>query len=221
MNRKAVVILSGGQDSMTCLFWALKQYDKVEAISFHYGQSHSVELEQARKIGRRVGIPHYFIDLSFMDTINESALINGGDVNAKNAKGLPASFVPNRNAMFIVLAHTLAQKLGAEALVTGVCQTDYSGYPDCRRDFIDKIELALNMGSDSRIHIDTPLMYINKAQTFAMAADLGRLQDVVEMSHTCYKGDRSKLHAWGFGCGKCPACVLRKNGYNEYLDSIK
>lgn len=214
--RKSLVVLSGGQDSLTCLYWALKHYDKVEAVTFFYGQNHAVEIDCARKAGRRAGIRHHFVDLAFMDHINDSALINGGNVNTVLKNGLPASFVPNRNAIFITLAHTLAQKIGADYMVVGVCQTDYSGYPDCRADFVSSLEKTLNMGSGANIVINTPLMYLTKADTFALAASLGRLQDVLEMSHTCYIGDRSKMHVYGYGCGKCPACILRKKGYDEY-----
>lgn len=217
---KAVVIFSGGQDSTTCLYWAIQQAGgrkNVEAITFAYGQKHAIEIEQSALICKKEKVRQTIIDISFLDTIVESALTSGGDVNKTNDKGLPASFVPNRNQLFITLAHSYAQKIGATDLVTGVCQTDYSGYPDCRIDFIQQIQKATNMGSMSDISIHTPLMYLNKAETFKLANDLGCLKEVIELSHTCYEGDRDTHHLWGYGCGKCPACQLRAKGYAEYL----
>ena len=165
----ALCIYSGGQDSTTCLHWAKNRYGKVEAITFNYGQKHSVELDQAKLICEKNNIKQTVIDISFLDTLVESALTSNGDVNEINDKGLPASFVPNRNQLFITLAHAYAQKIGAEALVTGVCQTDYSGYPDCRESFIKAVEWTTNMGSDSTIKIETPLMYLTKGETFKLA----------------------------------------------------
>lgn len=217
--KKAVVIFSGGQDSTTCLYWAIHDYGKenVEAITFAYGQKHAIELEQSKKICTEEGIKQTIIDLSFLNTIVESALTSNGDVNEKNEKGLPASFVPNRNQLFITLAHAYAQKIKATDLVTGVCQTDYSGYPDCRQNFIDAIEYASNEGSQSEIVIITPLMNLTKSDTWALADELGCLEKVKMNSHTCYNGDREHLHEWGYGCGECPACKLRKQGYENFL----
>jgi 7-cyano-7-deazaguanine synthase len=215
---KAVVIFSGGQDSTTCLYWAQNRYDHVECITFNYGQKHSVELDCARQICIMEDIKQTIIDISFLDTIVESALTSDGDVNELNDKGLPSSFVPNRNQLFITLAHSYAQKVNADVLVTGVCQTDYSGYPDCRETFIRAIEWATNMGSKSDVKIETPLMYLTKAQTFLMALQEGCMARVINYSHTCYNGNRDKMHEWGFGCGKCPACELRKKGFEEFLN---
>tara|TARA_R110002020_G_scaffold130044_1_gene291048 strand:+ start:216 stop:929 length:714 start_codon:yes stop_codon:yes gene_type:complete len=218
-NRKVLVIFSGGQDSTTCLFETIKsiQYaDRcVHVITFVYGQKHSVEIEQSKFICNKYRIPQTIIDISFLNVLVDSALTSNGDVNRLNKKGLPASFVPNRNQLFITLAHSFAQKIGATVLVGGMCETDYSGYPDCRREFIDAIELASNIGSDETIKIETPLMYLDKAQTFQLAAKNGYLKEVVEMSHTCYNGVRDKLYEWGYGCDDCPACKLRKQGYNK------
>lgn len=214
---KAVVIFSGGQDSTTCLYWAKNRFDEVEAITFNYGQKHSVELQQARIICEKENIRLTEVDISFLDSLVESALTSNGDVNEINEKGLPASFVPNRNQLFITLAHAYAQKIGAEKLVTGVCQTDYSGYPDCRQEFIDLIEYATNSGSDSEIRIETPLMWLDKAQTFALAKKENCLNEVIELSHTCYNGDRTNFHEWGYGCDDCPACKLRKKGFEDYV----
>jgi len=218
---KSVVIFSGGQDSTTILFWAIKMLgaENVEAITFNYGQKHSVEIEQSKIICSKIGIRQTIVDISFLGTLVESALTSNGDVNKTNKKGLPDSFVPNRNQLFITLAHAYAQKIDAQWLVTGVCQTDYSGYPDCRKDFIDEIEKTSNLGSESNISIQTPLMYLNKKETWALAEELGCLQWVVELSHTCYNGNREKLNDWGYGCGECPACKLRENGYNEFIES--
>jgi len=215
---KAIVIFSGGQDSTTCLYWAIDKYDYVEAITFNYGQKHSVELEQSTIICNKENIKQTIVDLSFLNTLVESALTSNGDVNEINEKGLPSSFVPNRNQLFITLAHAYAQKIGARTLVTGVCQTDYSGYPDCRHDFIMSLQHVTNKGSESVISIDTPLMWINKAETFQLADGLNKLEEVVRLSHTCYNGDRKNYHKWGYGCGKCPACELREKGYNEFLE---
>jgi len=213
---KAVVIFSGGQDSTTCLFWALNRFAEVECITFNYGQKHVIELKQSKIICEKAKVKQTIIDISFLDQIVESALISNGDINATNEKGLPASFVPNRNQLFITLAHAYAQKINATHLITGVCQTDYSGYPDCRQDFIDAVQLASNIGSDSKITILTPLMHLSKAQIFNLAAVNNCLEDVIELSHTCYNGNRFKRHNWGHGCGECAACKLRMNGYKEY-----
>jgi len=217
MNQKAVVIFSGGQDSTTCLFWAKNRYKEVEAITFNYGQKHSVELIQAGLICKSIGVKQTIIDISFLNTIVDSALTSNGDVNKINSKGLPDSFVPNRNQLFITLAHAYAQKIGADVLVMGVCQTDYSGYPDCREIFIDSVEKTTNLGSESNIYIETPLMHLTKAQTFKLAEDESCLQEILKLSHTCYNGDHHTWNDWGYGCGKCPACELREKGYNEYI----
>lgn len=214
---KAVVIFSGGQDSTTCLFWALKNFTEVEAITFNYGQKHAIELECAKHICQKANVKQIVIDMTFLGTIVDSALTSGGDVNEiKN--GLPASFVPNRNALFITLAHAYAQKISASAIVGGMCQTDFSGYPDCRQLFITMFGDALDTGSGADIEILTPLMNISKAETFQLAESLGCLDRVIAWSHTCYNGDRKTQHAWGKGCGECPACLLRKKGYEEYLE---
>lgn len=214
--KKAVVIFSGGQDSTTCLYWAKKNFDEVEAITFNYGQNHLIELECSKKICKKTNVKQTIIDISFLNTIVESALTSNRDVNKLNDKGLPDSFVPNRNQLFITLAHSYAQKIGAKSLVTGTCETDFSGYPDCRRVFIDSIEKSSNLGSESNIEILTPLMYLDKAQTFELAYLLDCFDEIILDSHTCYNGDREHLHEWGYGCDNCPACELRKKGYNEF-----
>ena len=215
---KAIVIFSGGQDSTTILHWAINKYSEVEAITFDYGQKHVIEVEQSKKICNKNNIKQTIVDISFLDTLVDSALTSNGDVNVSHPrlKDLPASFVPNRNQLFITLAHAYAQKVGAEVLVTGVCQTDYSGYPDCRLDFILAIEEVTNLGSSAHIRIKTPLMFINKAQTFELAEKEGAMDDVIYLSHTCYNGERKIYHEWGYGCGECPACLIRKKGFEEY-----
>tara|TARA_A100001201_G_scaffold13622_1_gene16654 strand:+ start:33 stop:716 length:684 start_codon:yes stop_codon:yes gene_type:complete len=217
---KALVIFSGGQDSTTCLYWALNEkirWNEVEAITFNYGQKHSVELECAKNICEKNNIKQTVIDISFLDTIVKSALTSNGDVCKLNEKGLPSSFVPNRNQLFITMAHSYAQKIGAKYLIGGMCETDYSGYPDCRREYIDSIQLSSNLGSDSDIDILTPLMYLDKAETFDLAHKIGKLYEVIDESHTCYNGDRETYHHWGYGCDNCPACELRKKGFYEFL----
>ncbi len=218
---KAVVIFSGGQDSTTCLVKALQDYDEVECVSFDYGQQHSVELRRGKAICERLGVKQTVFTTDILTQIGDSALLASnedevGKPHRKN-KDLPSSFVPNRNAFFITMSHAYAQKINAQVLVTGVCETDYSGYPDCRLAFIKKIEDTLNSGSTSDIEIVTPLMHLDKADTFKLAEDVGALGIVLEDSHTCYNGDHETNHPWGYGCGKCPACELREAGYNEYL----
>lgn len=213
---KAVVIFSGGQDSTTCLFWAKNQGWDVSAITFNYGQKHQVETLQAQQICMKHGIPQLLVSMDFLSRIADSALLSHGDVNKLNKKGLPSSFVPNRNQLFITLAHAYAQKIGALHLVTGVCQTDYSGYPDCRQEFINAIEKASNLGSEENILIHTPLMELTKGEIFMLAEKENCLQAVIEDSHTCYNGKR-KAHNWGAGCGDCPACQLRRKGFVDYI----
>lgn len=214
---KSLVIFSGGQDSTTCLGWAKNNYQEIEAVSFFYNQKHSIELEKAKKICKIINIKHHLIDVSFFSEIVNSALTSNGNVNENHQdnQNLPASFVPNRNALFITIAHSLAQKIKAQNLITGTCQTDYSGYPDCRREFIDRIEESLNLGSDSNIKIITPLMYLTKAETFKLAEENNCLDLVLNYSHTCYNGLQIK-NDWGFGCGECPACILRKKGFYDF-----
>lgn len=220
--KQAVVIFSGGQDSTTCLYWAIQKFgrENVKAITFNYGQNHRVEVQQSMIICSMEKIEQVIVNMSFLQNIIHSALLNGGDVNVLNEKNLPASFVPNRNQLFITLAHAYAQKINAEHLVAGMCETDYSGYPDCREKFIEELQRVTNMGSESNISIHTPLMHLTKAATFTLASELGVLNKVVEYSHTCYNGDRQHRNKWGYGCGTCPACVLREKGWNEYVKNI-
>lgn len=220
----ALVVLSGGQDSVTCLGLAIDQHggaDNVYAIGFKYGQQHSIELQCASAICEKFGISYKIIDISFLGDLVTSELTKSqGDVSKSHDRldNLPASFVPNRNALFLTIAHAYAQEIGAKSIYTGVCQTDYSGYPDCRDEFIGIFNNALNLGYQSPdMKIITPLMYLTKSETFALAKDVGFLETVISDSHTCYKGDRSTLHDWGFGCGECPACELRSKGYANFI----
>lgn len=219
---KAIVLFSGGQDSTTVLGQAIKENTQVIALGFFYGQTHSVELQQARLITRKLGIPYHLIDVA--ETLRSfssmSALTNRvlstKDVNEDT--GLPSTFLPGRNILFLTLAASLAYEVGAQKIYTGVCQTDYSGYPDCRESFVRSMETSLARGLDADIELVAPLMYLDKAQTFDLAEKWGILDIVLEHSHTCYEGDRSTRHTWGYGCGECPACQLRKNGYDHYLN---
>lgn len=221
MTNKAVVVLSGGQDSVTCLAWAVQAYPEVEAITFNYGQRHETEIACSSAVCRELGVKQKIVDLQFFGEMSTSALTGDGPVSAQHSMNseLPASFVPNRNALFFTLAHAWAQTIGATDVISGVCQTDYSGYPDCRQEFVESINSTLNLGAAKDIRIITPLMHLTKGQTFAMAADLGpeAMQLVLEMSHTCYEGDRSIRHAWGYGCGTCPACELRAKGWEDFI----
>ena len=219
----ALVLFSGGQDSTTCLFWALHHAEHVEAVAFDYGQRHAVEIGQARQIAAAAGVPFTVRDLSGL--LAGSALLadEAADTAAPHALApdLPASFVPGRNALFLTAAASLGFTRGIRDLVGGMCQADYSGYPDCRLDFVESQErtLALALGADVRVH--TPLMHLTKAETWKLAADLGTvrglsvLDTVREMSHTDYHGDRSERHPWGYGKLDNPASVLRAKGYAE------
>lgn len=221
MKNRIVVVFSGGQDSTTCLASAVNTIGakNVYAIAFNYGQKHLVEIKCARRICKVLKVKLKVVDLSFFGDLVTSALTRNGDVNKAHAykTELPASFVPNRNALFLTIAHAYAQEVGAGTIATGVCQTDYSGYPDCRRNFINELQGALNTGYQTDIAIWTPLMHMTKAEIFQLADQCNVLDLVIDESHTCYNGDRTAKHDWGFGCGTCPACELRKKGYEEFI----
>ena len=225
----ALVLFSGGQDSATCLAWALRRFARVETVGFDYGQRHAVEM-QAR-LDVRAGMakvlpqwadrlgPDHVVDLTGYGAIADSALTAERAIEM-DARGLPTTFVPGRNLVFLTVAAALADRRGLEVLVGGMCETDYSGYPDCRRDTIEAMAHALSLGLDKPVVIDTPLMSLTKAQTWDLAQSIGgrALVDlIVEASHTCYRGDREHRHAWGYGCGDCPACELRAVGYGEWV----
>lgn len=221
---KAVVLTSGGQDSTTALYWAIRQFggpQHVAAISFIYGQKHEKEVQFAQKIAIRAKIDnHVFFSIPELYKVSKSNLFVGeGDVNELNEKNLPSSFVPNRNMLFLTLAHAYAQSVGAKNLVAGVCQTDYSGYPDCRQQFITAFQDAANLGSDSEIEVLTPLMYLNKAETWALAEELGIVDEIKDHTLTCYNGETTNRIESGFGCGNCPACKIRERGYREFLQA--
>lgn len=233
MHTTALVLFSGGQDSTTCLGEALDKYERVETVGFDYGQRHSVELEARRTVlahlrerfpqwAPRLGEDH-LINVDVLGRISESSLTQ--DIAFEmQANGLPNTFVPGRNLLFLTLAGALAYRRGLAVIVTGVCETDFSGYPDCRDDTMKAMQLALSLGMDRRFVIETPLMWIDKAATWAMAHRLGGqpLVDlIIEDTHTCYLGDRDQRHAWGYGCGRCPACELRARGWERYAASSR
>jgi len=226
--KTALVLFSGGQDSTTCLAWALNRFERVETIGFDYGQRHRIELDVRPRIIERIradfsdwrdrlGEDHV-LDLRVLGQISETGLTRSVDI-AMQANGLPNTFVPGRNILFLGFAAAIAYRRGLKHIVTGVCETDYSGYPDCRDDTIKAMQLAVNLGMESRFIIETPLMWIDKAQTWALASQLGGetlIEIVRDETHTCYHGDREQLHAWGAGCGICPACELRAQGWASF-----
>jgi len=245
MHTSALVLFSGGQDSTTCLAHALSRFERVETIGFDYGQRHHVEmvarltvLDQLRQQfpgwSPRLGADHV-LDLAVLGQVSETSLTRDMAFRMEST-GLPNTFVPGRNLLFLTLAAALAYRRDLQVIVTGVCETDFSGYPDCRDDTMKAMQLALSLGMDKRFLIDTPLMWIDKADTWQLAHDLGeracsapgqppsgshgggqRLVDlIVEHTHTCYQGDRSQRHDWGYGCGTCPACELRARGFDGY-----
>ena len=228
MNDGALVLFSGGQDSTACLAWALNRYDRVETVGFDYGQRHAVELEARQQVRARLAaeFPHWalrmgddhLLDIRSFGAIAETAMTANRTIEI-TAKGLPSTFVPGRNLVFLVYAAALADRRGLTALVGGMCETDYSGYPDCRRDTLDATEQALNLGMEQRFRVETPLMRLTKAETWGLAKALGGeplVAITVAESHTCYLGERGILHAWGYGCGACPACELRRRGYEAW-----
>lgn len=229
MTNSALVLFSGGQDSTTCLAWALNRYDHVETLGFDYGQRHAIELTMRPQLldslramrsdwKSKLGEDHV-LDLSLLAAISDTALTSDVAITMQE-NGLPNTFVPGRNLLFLTSAAALAYRRGISDLVGGMCETDYSGYPDCRDETLRSLEQAINLGMASKLAIQTPLMWLNKAQSWQFAATLGG-QELVELirteTHTCYLGERGVLHAWGHGCGSCPACELRARGYADYL----
>ncbi|GLO60986.1 7-cyano-7-deazaguanine synthase [Vibrio sp. MACH09] len=216
--KKAVVVFSGGQDSTTCLVKAISEFDEVHAITFDYGQRHKQEIEVATKLAKQLGISaHKIMDVGLLNELAISSLTRD-DIAVShelNEQGVPNSFVPGRNILFLTLAGIYAYQVGADTIITGVCETDFSGYPDCRNEFIQSINHSLVLGMDKKLVIETPLMWLNKAQTWALADQYNALQLVREQTLTCYNG------LIGDGCGDCPACILRQKGLEEYLASEK
>ena len=228
MNDSALVLFSGGQDSTACLAWALDRYGSVETVGFDYGQRHAVELEARQRVRERLmtefpqwtsrlGNDH-MLDIRSFGAIGDTAMTSDRAIEITD-KGLPSTFVPGRNLVFLLYAAALADRRGLTALVGGMCETDFSGYPDCRRDTLDATERALNLGMEQSFRVETPLMQLTKSETWGLAKALGGealIAITVEESHTCYLGERGTLHPWGYGCGGCPACELRQRGYEAW-----
>jgi 7-cyano-7-deazaguanine synthase len=227
-NGAALVLFSGGQDSTFCLAWALDRYETVETVGFDYGQRHAAELTVRERLrqalgeidarwAKRLGADH-MLELPELGRISDTALTRDAEIEM-NAAGLPSTFVPGRNLLFFTYAAALAYRRGMRTLVGGMCETDFSGYPDCRNDTLQTLAQAISLGTDTTFTIETPLMWIDKAGTWALAEKLGGMplvELIVEDSHTCYLGIRTRRHAWGYGCGHCPACVLRAKGWDAW-----
>ncbi|ANY17798.1 7-cyano-7-deazaguanine synthase QueC [Bordetella pseudohinzii] len=228
-QRRALVLFSGGQDSTTCLAWALDRYAHVETVAFDYGQRHRIELDARLNVLRairgqfpdwaaRLGEDH-LLDLKVLGQVGDTAMTSERAIEMQ-ANGLPNTFVPGRNLLFLTLAAALGYRRQLDVLVGGMCETDFSGYPDCRDDTIKAQQVALSLGLGARLTIETPLMWLDKADTWALADSLGGpelVQTIVEESHTCYLGERGQRHDWGYGCGECPACSLRKAGWLRWV----
>ncbi|TGB03987.1 7-cyano-7-deazaguanine synthase QueC [Halobacillus salinus] len=211
-NQKAVVVFSGGQDSTTCLFWAMQKFAHVEVVTFDYDQRHKAEVEVAKEIAEDQQVTHHVLDMSLLNQLAPNALTRD-DIEVKDGEDgeLPSTFVPGRNLLFLSFATILARQIGAKHVVTGVCETDFSGYPDCRDVFVKSLNVTLNLSMDDEFVVHTPLMWLDKAETWGMADELGAFDYVRTKTLTCYNGVR------GDGCGECPACHLRKNGLDTYL----
>ncbi|WP_243291702.1 7-cyano-7-deazaguanine synthase QueC [Bacillus sp. FJAT-47783] len=210
-KEKAVVVFSGGQDSTTCLFWAMKQFDEVVAVTFDYNQRHQLEIDVAKQIAEELNIEHYILDMSLLNQLAPNALTRKNMAITQEEGELPSTFVPGRNLLFLTFASILAGQIGAKHIVTGVCETDFSGYPDCRDVFIKSCNVTVNLAMDSQFVIHTPLMWLNKAETWKLADELGAFDFVREKTLTCYNGVMSD------GCGECPACQLRQRGLDQYV----
>ena len=227
-NSSALVLFSGGQDSATCLAWALDRYEKVETIGFSYGQRHSIELKCRETFLSKLKdqFPHWnakldqdhLLDLSLLGQISDTALTQEKAIQLEKS-GLPNTFVPGRNLLFLTFAAAVAYRRNLKIIVGGMCETDYSGYPDCRDDTIKALQVAISLGLDTRLVLETPLMWIDKAATWKLANELGSnelVELVKEDTHTCYMGDRTKRYDWGYGCNSCPSCDLRRVGYEKF-----
>jgi 7-cyano-7-deazaguanine synthase len=227
-DEAALVLFSGGQDSTVCLAWALERYERVETVGYSYGQRHAAELDQRQTLraglermkprwAERLG-PDHMLELKELGRLSDTALTRNAEIEM-TAAGLPSTFVPGRNLLFFTYAAALAYRRGMRTLVGGMCETDYSGYPDCRNETLQTLARAISLGMDTPFTLETPLMWIDKAATWALAEEIGGtpLVDlIVEDSHTCYLGIRSRRNAWGYGCGHCPACVLRAKGWQTW-----
>jgi 7-cyano-7-deazaguanine synthase len=233
MDGSALVLFSAGQDSTVCLAWALDRYERVETIGFDYGQRHSIELSQRPLVrdamvrafpawGAKLG-PDHVIDIKAFGALAETALTADLPIIAPEGS-LPSTFVPGRNLVFLAYAAALGHRRGIARLVGGMCETDFSGYPDCREDTLQAMAQALRLGMDAPVSVETPLMHLTKAETWALAEKLGAraLVDLIrEQTHTCYRGERDRLHEWGYGCGACPACALRAKGWAEFSSAAR
>ena len=212
-NDKALVVFSGGQDSTTCMFYAKENFKEVELVTFQYGQRHDLEIEVAENIAKEQGLKHHILDMSLLSQLSPNALTDHNMEIENNEDGIPNTFVPARNLLFLSFAGALAYQIGARHIITGVCETDFSGYPDCRDSFIKSMNLSLNLSMDKDFVIHTPLMWLNKQETWALSDELGALDYVRESTLTCYNGVIAD------GCGECPACILRNQGLSQYLES--
>jgi len=233
MSQKGLVLFSGGQDSTTCLAWALSRYEYVETIGFDYRQRHAVELQCRAPILAalrrefpdwcgKLG-PDHLLDLAVLAQLSDTALTQTKEIELRST-GLPNTFVPGRNLLFFTLAAAVAYRRGLSTLVGGMCETDYSGYPDCRDNTLKALQVAISLGLDQRLRIEAPLMWLDKTATWKLAEQLGGsglLRIIVDETHTCYLGDHESKHAWGYGCGTCPACGLRRDGYLRYEPSAE
>jgi 7-cyano-7-deazaguanine synthase len=227
MSRRAVVALSGGQDSATCLAWALREFGEgnVEAISFNYGQRHDIELVAARQVAEHFNVPWTVVPINSFTVLGHAALTNPAIAVSEDGAGntwaekreLPSTFVPGRNLILLGLTAAFALPRGADHVVTGVCSTDEAGYPDCRPTFVANMERAVYAAMDApEFQLHAPLLYLTKAETFALADQLGVLDTILELTHTCYEGEHETRHDWGYGCGTCPACKARAHGWEEF-----
>ncbi|QVY62609.1 7-cyano-7-deazaguanine synthase QueC [Cytobacillus gottheilii] len=212
-DEKAIVVFSGGQDSTTCLFWALETFKEVEVVTFNYNQRHKEEIECAKRIAEELKVKHHLLDMQLLNQLAPNALTRD-DIEIKEGEDgeLPSTFVPGRNLIFLSFAAVLASQVKAKHIITGVCETDFSGYPDCRDAFVKSLNVTINLSMDQQFVIHTPLMWLDKAETWKLADDLGALEFVREKTLTCYEG------VIGDGCGECPACKLRRNGLEKYLE---
>lgn len=215
-DEKAIVVFSGGQDSTTCLFWALETFKEVEVVTFNYNQRHKEEIECAKRIAEELQVKHYLLDMHLLNQLAPNALTRD-DIEIKEGVDgeLPSTFVPGRNLIFLSFAAVLASQVNAKHIITGVCETDFSGYPDCRDAFIKSLNVTINLSMDREFVIHTPLMWLDKKETWKLADDLGALEFVREKTLTCYEG------IIGDGCGECPACKLRRNGLQQYLEGAE
>lgn len=212
-DNRALVVFSGGQDSTTCLFWALEQYDHVEVITFDYGQRHRKEIEVAKEIANELNVKQHLLNTEILTSYNANSLTNN-DIEIDSSNDVPNTFVPGRNMLFLNIASIVAYQIGAKHIVTGVCDTDFSGYPDCRRDFVQSMNETMNLAMDLEFVIDTPLMTLNKKETWQLADELGQLDYIRYRTLTCYNG------ILGDGCGVCPSCKLRADGLEAYLNEV-